>query len=111
MQSQILGEERRKEGRGWREKEGGRRKDGGGRREEGSRYAMAEDERGKKEEEMRKRGRGVQRSGGGGKGYNKQTQELVQVISWRNFGTIGSEVTTHRYNMYVQIQNGHYKMI
>ena len=72
---------------------------------------MAEDERGKKEEEMRKRGRGVQRSGGGGKGYNKQTQELVQVISWRNFGTIGSEVTTHRYNMYVQIQNGHYKMI
>ena len=66
---------------------------------------------GKKEEEMRKRGRGVQRSGGGGKGYNKQTQELVQVISWRNFGTIGSEVTTHRYNMYVQIQNGHYKMI
>ena len=44
----------RKEGRGWREKEGGRKKDGGGRREEGSRYAMAEDERGKKEEEMRK---------------------------------------------------------
>ena len=33
---------------------------------------------------------------GGGKEYNKQTQELVQVISWRNFGTIRSEVTTHR---------------
>lgn len=42
--------------RGGEEEEGGRRKGG-------SRYAMVEDERGEREEEMRKGGRGVQRKG------------------------------------------------
>lgn len=54
--------------RGGKEEEGGRRMERGGKREEGSRYAMAEDERGEKKEEMRKGGRGVQRSGGEEKG-------------------------------------------
>ena len=65
------GEQRRGEGERREEEEGG--------------------EDGEKEEEIRKE---EERKKAGGEGYNKQTHEFVQVISWRNFGTIRSEVTT-----------------